>query len=641
MDDILDRLTRLEDRYLRDMATADANFRALAAQVRRRNVAEATVQRAELERRLAPGPLTSLVRARTGQEPVEPDAILGRPLLERLRADQGMHYSEGPALAAEWSMNLLYDPTFETVPVLASPTTVGTGWTGYGSYWEAQYALNRGTAPSTRLLSVARRRIDLVGQIYSSSELGLEFAWGAGVVGDVTVYLRPKDLTSLPVIGWPYIVAAVRLYVAVARVNLATFTATLQILDSSNNVLDESDTIDVTQLEDQDVEARLLAAHDDVSGTRRWRLRIDITKTTSAGVAEAYLRIGEPSINYSQVASHVPYQPAVGGWQPQAVIHFGSDSAQIGPVQILDASGNATFIISSGEAFGVSPSIEWWSGGSEDFALRRLNSGTLQLDGANLRVQRPVTTYLAFESMDDGDTDSRFTVDVSGKMSWGPGSAAVDTYIERESANVMGLHDAQLRSYRSASDSVAFSARVDADGANRLAALAGGEIRWGDGTNTPDVGLYRNGTRQMRWYDPTGGGSLGITLDGALVANSGLYGYGVSSSGLFSLTGIVDVSVGSNQNNYDPTGWDAASILRIDATSAFNLTGLAQGASGRVVIISNVNATNAITLVHNSGSSLTANRFLLPGGVNLAITNRQSVMLWYDSVNSKWRPIAL
>ncbi len=110
----------------------------------------------------------------------------------------------------------------------------------------------------------------------------------------------------------------------------------------------------------------------------------------------------------------------------------------------------------------------------------------------------------------------------------------------------------------------------------------------------------------------------------------------VSIPGAFSLPGdISPAQITANQNDYNPAGLAAASVLRLNTNASRNVTGLQTGSDGRIVTIVNV-GTFPIVLM-NDVTSTAANRFLLGADVTLAAN--QSVTLIYDSTSSRWRPI--
>lgn len=99
---------------------------------------------------------------------------------------------------------------------------------------------------------------------------------------------------------------------------------------------------------------------------------------------------------------------------------------------------------------------------------------------------------------------------------------------------------------------------------------------------------------------------------------------------------ISPTQITANQNDYSPTGLSTAAVLRLSSDATRNITGLAGGADGRVIVIHNV-GSNAIVLIDESASSTAGNRFALVG--DLTINGDHSVALQYDSTSSRWRTI--
>lgn len=143
--------------------------------------------------------------------------------------------------------------------------------------------------------------------------------------------------------------------------------------------------------------------------------------------------------------------------------------------------------------------------------------------------------------------------------------------------------------------------------------------------------------------------SGGVELSGAghmMVCNGGVWTSIFShtadgsfmQSGAVAYAGIVSpATIGGNQNNYNPAGIATASVLRLTASAAYNITGLAGGTSGRLINIINIGSQN-ITLVNESGSSTIANRFAI--GTNIVIGPSQGAILIYDGASSRWRVMA-
>lgn len=76
-------------------------------------------------------------------------------------------------------------------------------------------------------------------------------------------------------------------------------------------------------------------------------------------------------------------------------------------------------------------------------------------------------------------------------------------------------------------------------------------------------------------------------------------------------------------------------VLRIQSDASRDLTGIVATTSGRRVLLCNVGSNN-IVLVH-SATSTAANQFRCPGSANFTLNTNDSVEIWYDSVNSRWR----
>lgn len=109
-------------------------------------------------------------------------------------------------------------------------------------------------------------------------------------------------------------------------------------------------------------------------------------------------------------------------------------------------------------------------------------------------------------------------------------------------------------------------------------------------------------------------------------------------SGTISLSGdISPAQITANQNDYNPTGLSGASTLRLSTDASRDITGLAGGADGRILLIHNVGSYNLV-LKDESGSSAAANRFALSSDITLSTD--QCAILQYDATTSRWRCLA-
>ena len=100
-------------------------------------------------------------------------------------------------------------------------------------------------------------------------------------------------------------------------------------------------------------------------------------------------------------------------------------------------------------------------------------------------------------------------------------------------------------------------------------------------------------------------------------------------------TGVISPgALGSSTNDWAPANLSSASVLRVTASSAVNLTGLTGGTDGRLVFLDNIGSSN-ITLTAQDASSAAANRFLMPRP--LVLRPNTSVALKYDGTSTGWR----
>ncbi|MFN0276764.1 MAG: hypothetical protein ACKVPJ_13540 [Chitinophagales bacterium] len=103
-------------------------------------------------------------------------------------------------------------------------------------------------------------------------------------------------------------------------------------------------------------------------------------------------------------------------------------------------------------------------------------------------------------------------------------------------------------------------------------------------------------------------------------------------------TGDVADSIGASQNNYNIDDNYNVFISRIKASSAVNITGLANGSDGREVRFFN-RGTFAITFKYESASSTAANRFVTSSGGDAILRPGATFILQYDATAARWRII--
>lgn len=131
-----------------------------------------------------------------------------------------------------------------------------------------------------------------------------------------------------------------------------------------------------------------------------------------------------------------------------------------------------------------------------------------------------------------------------------------------------------------------------------------------------------------------------LVLDGSDVSKSDFRTWAQAVEAVFSQVDfsatLTPAQITADQNNYSPTGLAAANVLRLSSDASRTVTGLATGASGRVVMIANVGA-QPIVFADESASSTAANRFALTSALTLGPD--QIVLFLYDATSSRWRMI--
>lgn len=112
----------------------------------------------------------------------------------------------------------------------------------------------------------------------------------------------------------------------------------------------------------------------------------------------------------------------------------------------------------------------------------------------------------------------------------------------------------------------------------------------------------------------------------------------IFTGALFVNSQLTPSTLSTNQNNYSPTGLATANVLRLTASAAVNITGLAAPATnGQRLTLQNANNAGGftITLTANDANSSAANRFIFPHPIGLQPL--QSITVVYDSGTGGWR----
>lgn len=102
---------------------------------------------------------------------------------------------------------------------------------------------------------------------------------------------------------------------------------------------------------------------------------------------------------------------------------------------------------------------------------------------------------------------------------------------------------------------------------------------------------------------------------------------------------ISPAQLTANTDDYNPTGFNLATVLRVSTDASRNLTGLTAPSPARPkrVLLLNVGA-NALVLKHDQ-TSTAANRFYTPNNADYTIAQNSGALLEYDPTSSRWRVV--
>lgn len=110
----------------------------------------------------------------------------------------------------------------------------------------------------------------------------------------------------------------------------------------------------------------------------------------------------------------------------------------------------------------------------------------------------------------------------------------------------------------------------------------------------------------------------------------------LNANGVVQFPATTAAALGANTDNW--AGADNARTVRLSASAAYELRGIANGADGRVIVLHNVGSF-AVTIIEEASSSTAANR-ILTGAGNFTLSPDTSIRLEYDATSSRWRMTA-
>jgi len=158
----------------------------------------------------------------------------------------------------------------------------------------------------------------------------------------------------------------------------------------------------------------------------------------------------------------------------------------------------------------------------------------------------------------------------------------------------------------------------------------GGFFRWdgSDATAPDNVNTFRNNNQ------PSSGLYKRVSF-----AGGAQQGGPTDIEESLAITGVISpAQITTNVDNYAPAGLATAADLRLSTDATRDITGIAGGADGRLLMITNVGADN-IVLKDENAASLAANRFALTADVTMPPDAK--VVLSYDNTASRWRVVGV
>ncbi len=153
-------------------------------------------------------------------------------------------------------------------------------------------------------------------------------------------------------------------------------------------------------------------------------------------------------------------------------------------------------------------------------------------------------------------------------------------------------------------------------------------ISW---TNGPTISLSVSAVEILRGVSTTQISQVSTHIGNVTVAPTAT----LSIGGDIGMSHVSPTSIASSQNDY--AGMSGFSAARLTAGAAVNITGIAAGSAGRLLMITNIGATNAITFTNQDALSAVANRLINVGGQSTVLPAGETVWYRYDETTARWR----
>jgi hypothetical protein len=143
-----------------------------------------------------------------------------------------------------------------------------------------------------------------------------------------------------------------------------------------------------------------------------------------------------------------------------------------------------------------------------------------------------------------------------------------------------------------------------------------------------------------RWFLLTSGGYHLLSSANTWTAANTYSGAVTLSSRIHFGATISPSALSGNVNDYSPTGWTTANVVRLSTSGGTtrDINGAVATASGELKWLINLGPNDIRLQAENAGSSA-ANRFLLTSGTTFTIVPNGAVGILYDGTSSRWRAI--
>jgi len=99
---------------------------------------------------------------------------------------------------------------------------------------------------------------------------------------------------------------------------------------------------------------------------------------------------------------------------------------------------------------------------------------------------------------------------------------------------------------------------------------------------------------------------------------------------------LTPTLITADQDDYTPTGFGPAGVLRLSTNASRTITGFGTATEQPIKHLVNV-GSNDLVLSHQNSNSTAANRITTPDGQNFTISPNGTTALWYDTTSLTWR----